>query len=167
MEIEKIIALAQHLDLDYCEYNEIYYAGVTQEEIEEKLEEFLENNNREDTKAHEEFQEWLDENTTLLEDEFENSYDDYYSYGNQEYLVLTDSEANDAAYNSVMSIWEDCYLTKEVKQQLGFLENYIDLAAATEDAIKADGRGHTLASYDGHEYYKEVDGEIYYIYRIN
>lgn len=167
MEIEKIIALAQHLDLDYCEYNGVYYVGVTQKEIEEKLKEFFESNNEEDSKAHEEFEEWLDENTTLLEDEFENSYDDYYSYGNQEYLVLTDSEADDAAYNSVMSIWEDCYLTKEVRQQLGFLENYIDLEAATEDAIKADGRGHTLASYDRKENEEKVNETYYYIYRTN
>lgn len=160
---EKILALANHLNIDYFEHNGEYYIGATQKEYEEF--EIKELETEDDTS--EAFDEWIDSEYSTLEEEIENKYDNYYQYENQEYLVLTNSETHDAAYNSVMSIWEDCYLTKEIKKQLGFLKNYIDLESATHDAIRADGRGHTLASYDGYEYHEKVNEVNYYIYRIN
>ncbi len=32
---------------------------------------------------------------------------------------------------------------------------------------KMDGRGHSLAKYDGHEHEQTVNGTTYYLYRIN
>lgn len=34
-------------------------------------------------------------------------------------------------------------------------------------AIRADGRGHFMSSYDGEENEEIVEGETFYIYRIN
>jgi len=44
--------------------------------------------------------------------------------------------------------------------------NYFDEDAWKYDA-KMDGRGHSLASYDGNENEETVNDETYYIYRIN
>jgi hypothetical protein len=47
------------------------------------------------------------------------------------------------------------------------IENFIDQESFIEDVISSDGRGHTIASYDGGEDEVEYDGEYYYIYRMN
>ncbi len=36
-----------------------------------------------------------------------------------------------------------------------------------EDAIQSDGRGHFLSGYDGEEHEQVINGNYYYIYRIN
>lgn len=102
-----------------------------------------------------------------------------------EYLVLTDSEADDRAAEYIKdSLWAF---------NASFLSNYTDLPEEVftamqdkcegandaftvlvsradggldgfiEEAISADGRGHFMSSYDGEE---NEEGE-YFIYRIN
>ena len=163
MDQEKLQALANHLEIDYFNHNDTYYVGASQEEYENF--EVKELNSKEDSKIA--FDEWIDDNYSLLEEEITNEYKDYFKYGKEEYLVYTDEEADSAAYDSVYSIWEDCYLTEDIQNSLGFLVNYIDLKKATLDSIKIDGRGHTLASYDGEECEEYINSTIYYIYRVN
>ena len=47
------------------------------------------------------------------------------------------------------------------------LERYVDRDAFIQGVLDADGRAHSLASYDGNEGEVSVDDEWYYIYRIN
>lgn len=88
-----------------------------------------------------------------------SQYDDQiFEYGNEEYLVVTDDEADE--------LWEqdlDNYLEECIYPELtGNLSNYFDDEKWKQDA-RYDGRGHSLARYDGNEY--EVDG--FYIYQTN
>ena len=163
MNMNKILALSEYLNIEYFDHNGTYYSGANQEEYEGFKKKKLKTKKETNTA----FDEYIDDNYNLLEEEFVNNYDKYYQYGNEEYLVLTDQEADKAAYDSVYSIWEDCYLSKNIKEQLGFLYDYIDLERATLDTIRMDGRGRTLASYDGYENEINFDNIHYYIYRIN
>lgn len=102
------------------------------------------------------------------------------------YLVLSDSEADDAALEYVKtSLWafnasflaEHTELPEEVFTALqGRSEDANDtfltlvekccdggLEAFTAAAISADGRGHFLAQYDGHE----IEVGEWFIYRTN
>lgn len=110
--------------------------------------------------------------------------------GNQEYMVLTDTEAKDECKNTIESeLWafnadfivNQCGLldTCEVvdslrKMQERCCEDCNDFIAAliegtcgiddfVREAVCADGRGHFIARYDGRE--NEQNG--YFIYRIN
>ena len=47
------------------------------------------------------------------------------------------------------------------------MERYIDRDAFIQGVLDADGRAHGLAGYDGEEGEVSLDGEWYYIYRIN
>ena len=114
---------------------------------------------------------------------------DIFSVGNQEYLVLTDEEADEKAKENIEdSLWASnaCFvidhmketpdnweLTEKAIQELqsklcesanpiikSMIEN---LEKFVSDAISVDGRGHFLASYDGYE----IEESGYYIYRIN
>ena len=42
-----------------------------------------------------------------------------------------------------------------------------DINYFIEEAIRWDGRGHFISTYDGEEIEQEFEGEYYYIYRIN
>lgn len=102
-----------------------------------------------------------------------------------DYLVLTDDEADEKAAEYIKdSLWafnasfiiEHSDLPWEAEDMIkSFQENKCEGANETiaamisnidefiEAAIGADGRGHFMSSYDGHEY-EEGD---YFIYRIN
>ena len=74
-------------------------------------------------------------------------YDDnVIEYGNKEYLVVTDDEADE--------YWEqhlDNYLDEIIYPELPeHLRNYFDDEAWKSDA-RYDGRAHSLARYDGNE----------------
>ena len=117
-------------------------------------------------------------------------YDHYglpvYSLGRREYAIGTDSEADSAMAEYVKdSLWafsapfilEQCGLPSELAQPIGewqsaecesandtlldLVEKCTTLAAFTESAISADGRGHFLGGCDGKE---NEEGE-FYIYR--
>jgi hypothetical protein len=112
--------------------------------------------------------------------------DDY----NNNYIVLTDSEADDKAAEYIKdSLWafnasflaSETGLDEEIFQaiqdngrcesnndiiyntinKLGNMDEFIDAA------ISADGRGHFMSSYDGNENEETVNGEMFFIYRIN
>ena len=108
-----------------------------------------------------------------------------FEYGSQEYLVLTDEEAEEKTKENILdSIWafnksfldshseaiseidektfaviqERCEsVNKAILSMIDDKEDFVS------DAISCDGRGHFLSVYDGVE--NEQDG--YYIYRIN
>lgn len=92
-----------------------------------------------------------------------SSYDEQaIQYGEQEYLVVGDAEAD--------IIWDerlDSYLDECVLPDLpGDLKFYFDDEKWKRDA-RIDGRGHSISSYDGCENDIEIDGETIYIFRLN
>jgi len=111
----------------------------------------------------------------------------YFEYGNQEYLVLTEEEADDKAKEDILeSLWAfntDFILQhsniegnerveksfKKMQQELCEDANEIvkaiitDLDEFVDDAIETDGRGHFISRYDGEE---NEEGQ-YFIYRTN
>jgi hypothetical protein len=78
-----------------------------------------------------------------------------------EYLVLTDGERDTAASEALDSYIDDCL---EIPAAI---EHYFDRDAWKRDALMSDGYGHALSSYDGEEHETQIDGEWYYIYRVN
>lgn len=161
----KTLALAQHLGLEVFEFNGEYYTGGTLKDFNkesgsnyEEIEEVSEDN--------EPFINWLAENCTKLEDELiQSSYDDsQFEYGSQEYLVCIDSEA-DEAWDAYMDAYiDDCVLCDLPENY----REYFDSEKFKKDCLY-DGRGHSLASYDGNENEIALHTEhsiiVYYIYR--
>lgn len=118
-------------------------------------------------------------------------------YGNQEYLVLTDEEANEEAKNSIEnSLWafNSDFIIKHCKNydemnwyeydaaveslreaqahQCESLNGLVfalidDISEFIDDAICEDGRGHFISYYDGEEYEEIVNDTTYYIFRQN
>jgi hypothetical protein len=112
---------------------------------------------------------------------------DSYSWGREEYLVLTDEEADERAREYILdTLWafnaefiashtvdglEDDAIKalREIQSKLCESANSLiksmihDMDHFIEDAISSDGRGHFMSSYDGEE---NESGE-YYIYRTN
>jgi hypothetical protein len=97
--------------------------------------------------------------------EFTEEKYDYYgltvvSHGRAEYAVGTDAEADEAWDQSLDSYIDDAGLLDSVPENL---RSYFDRDAWKSDA-RHDGRGHSLASYDG----EEMDlSDGFYAYRIN
>ena len=92
-----------------------------------------------------------------------NTYNDsLLEYGSEEYLVVTDDEADDLWEESLDNYLEECIYP----ELTGNLANYFDDEKWKNDA-RYDGRGHSLSSYDGCEYEETVNDEIFYIYRVN
>ena len=46
------------------------------------------------------------------------------------------------------------------------IEDFIDLDELIDEVISSDGRSHNLATYDGDEEEVTIDGEDYFVYRI-
>ena len=159
----KALALAQHLGLDFLAFNGEIYLNVTLKDFNnesganyESVDEIDEDN--------EVLLNWLQENGTLIEDEIiQSTYNEnLFEYGNQEYLVCTDSEADELWEESLDNYLEEC-IYPELQ---GNLKNYFDDEKWKQDA-KYDGRGHSLNFYDGCEDEETVGGETFYIYRRN
>lgn len=125
-------------------------------------------------------------------DEIEESkyYDNGFSYGNQEYLVLTDDEADKKVAEEIReSLWafnaefildnsvisdysnhtEVINTFRKLQEELcesanelvfAMLEDFDDFV---ESAVMSDGRGHFISRYDGCE--NELNS--YYIYRVD
>lgn len=132
-----------------------------------------------------------------MEDIKESSWNDNaLEIYNEEYLVLTEAEADDEAAEEIKrTLWAfnptfilhhcnnedmdnfewDCAKEALESVQASKAEGATGLVRALisnldefiDDAICEDGRGHFLASYDGDENEEVVDGVTYYIYRIN
>ena len=107
--------------------------------------------------------------------------DHYYTYGNEEYMVLTDAEADEKVREHIKeTVWafnptflsdhsgideevfiklqESCETANDAIFKL--IKNFDNLV---KDAIYVDGRGHFLAGYDGNE---NEQGD-FYLYRTN
>jgi hypothetical protein len=122
----------------------------------------------------------------------EASYGEHaYKHGRQEFLVMTDEEADAAATEQVQqSLWafNTSFISSHTrnglnaaaekalqKAQRELCEDANDLVAAMiedmdhfiKDAISADGRGHFLSTYDGKEVEETFSGKMYFIYRTN
>lgn len=111
---------------------------------------------------------------------------DVEDYGN-DYLVLTDSEADEKAKEYILdSVWafnpsflagetgidEEVFTAIQANDRCesnnsAILRLIDDEDSFVESAISADGRGHFISSYDGNENEENVFGDTYYIYRIN
>ena len=132
-------------------------------------------------------------------DDIEETTWETYEVGNEEYLVLTDEEANDKAKEYIKdSVWafnagfiiDNSDLPYEATEMIeAFQRDKCESANETilalindfddfvENAISADGRGHFLNHYDGHEHEisimreRENGIDLYedylYIYRVN
>ena len=79
-----------------------------------------------------------------------------FEHGQDEYLVLTDEEANQRWDDYLESYIDDCL---EIPAHI---VPYFDHEAWKRDA-RHDGRGHALSPYDGVEH----SAQDYYVYRIN
>lgn len=77
-----------------------------------------------------------------------------------EYLVLTDSEADDWEEECLRQLFQD--MTHGVE---GFVRDYLDEYKFVDD--KSGNRGENINSYDGTEEEVEFEGTTYYIYRNN
>ena len=104
---------------------------------------------------------WCEDNLTEIEELNPGDY-------NNDYLVLTDEEADEKWEESLDSYIEECITPEIDKLDVGNLSYYIkfDEELWKRDA-KMDGRGHSLATYDGNEYEETIQGETFYIYRLN
>lgn len=177
----KAIAQAQAAGNDF-----FVFAGkvwdISEDDVNENFTDFCDYNNF--LKSDENLTEWLEETQCELE------YDDSY---NANYLVLTDSKADEKAGEYIKdSLWafnssflsnvtgfdqsifeaiqanDKCEGNNEAIQQL-VGDNFDSLV---QDAISSDGRGHFLNTYDGNEEEfncKDYTGENEYlfIYRMN
>lgn len=109
---------------------------------------------------------------------------------NEDYLVLTDDEADEKAKEYIKeSLWafraefilnhmkadysDDLLKSIQVIQELCEGANDVigavieDIDEFIDDAISADGRGHFISFYDGYESEEHYKNKTYYIYRQN
>ena len=108
-----------------------------------------------------------------------------FHYGDKEYLVLTEDEAEEKATDYIKeSVWafnssflsshtgidEDVFklLSEKCESSNDAILSMIkDFDRFVGDAISSDGRGHFIASYDHYEHIEEINGDEYFIYRTN
>ena len=124
----------------------------------------------------------------FTQEEIEEGYDSCIFLAQGEYMVLNEHERNEKVKEYIQeTLWafipsflaEETGLPEEVFRALSekcesgnnailtLVEKTCGLDPFVESAIKADGYGHFLASYDGKEGKVTVEGEDYFIYRIN
>lgn len=162
----QMLALAQREGLKWFQYEDQFYLGESQAFFDTKEEHLCndpELENREDVDNL--LKQWIeDKGFKLLEDEFEvASYDDnIIEYAGCEYLVVDEQTADQLWDESLDSYLEECVYP----ELSGNLAQYFDDEKWKRDA-RCDGRGHSLASYDGNEYNEIVEGESFCIFRIN
>jgi len=153
---EKAIALLQHLETDFfiveTEETAYIYEG-TEEDARQQFINDIEGTERADIDVN--FQIFCSYNFIKVEEYDSKNY-------NNDYLVLTDSEAEDKWEEALNNYLEDCIYP----ELTGNLANYFDDDKWKQDA-RYDGRGHSLASYDGEEHEESVNNTTYYIFRIN
>ena len=137
---ERVIALAQHLGLNLePDFSNVDEEATQEEQEEQRADAILE--------------------VTRELDSIVETFPNNFRYSNEEYLVLTDEEADEE---------EDRQLDNYIEWELDIpkhIRPYFDEEKWKDDA-RMDGRGHTLSSYDGCEYEETVEGTTYYIYRV-
>ena len=167
VEIEKSLALMQEVDgLEWfstgtgddvriwegdkvdaqSKWGKYYHECIKKKE--EKKEEEEEEDDEPNT-----FEEWLEDNGTEVDVE---EYDERSS----DWLVYTDSEADDAWDESLENYIDECL------EMPASMRNYFDRESWKSDA-RMDGRGHCLSGHNGHEEEQQVNGTTYYLYRQN
>ena len=121
-------------------------------------------------------------------DDISESTDRIFEDGGDTYLVLTDDEADDEAKESILeSVWAflpdflACHAKDGIDADVfraiqdngkcednnkAILALLDDVDHFVDDAIRADGRGHFLSSYDGEEDEVTLDGITYYICKM-
>lgn len=105
----------------------------------------------------------IDERAVILAEFLDEDFATALSYVEQEdYLVLTDDEADVRWEDSIYNYIDECVLPEIPK---GY-RYYFDTDKLADDC-RYDGRGHSLASYDGEEHCHTFNDCDYYIYRIN
>lgn len=175
---DRIIALAQHLDIDINDEEEMEdieqssyggyeaeggeYEVLTDSEADERAKDYI-------LDSVWAFTTWFLENHIDVEDV--NGYygfeDSYYDEDEEEEIEIGD--ADEVFY---MGMGMD--LTEWIESKQNEAEGGNDDLAAhindkdfVDDAISTDGRGHFLSSYDGEEHEETVNGRYYFIYRTN
>ena len=88
-----------------------------------------------------------------------------FACGNEEYSVMDEDEAEELFKEMLDNYIDDCVLS-QIPDHLRF---YFDRDAFVRDVELGDGRGPTMATYDGHEheYFAPNSNTAYYIYRTN
>ena len=124
----------------------------------------------------------------FTQEEIQEGYDSCIFLVQGEYMVLNEHERNEKVKEYIQeTLWafipsflaEETGLPEEVFRALSekcesgndailaLVEKTCGLDAFVKAAVEADGYGHFLASYDGKEGKVTVEGEDYFIYRIN
>ena len=124
----------------------------------------------------------------FTQEEIKEGHDSCFSMVQGEYMVLSEHERYEKTKEYIReTLWafspsflsKETGLPKEVFSALSekcesgndailaLIEKTCGLDAFVEAAVEADGYGHFLASYDGREGKVTVEGEDYFIYRIN
>lgn len=76
---------------------------------------------------------------------------------------MSEDEANEVVDNEMED--DDTDFLKELTDEMGYLpKECYDIDALAKLCVDCDGRANYLSSYDGEEYYCEIDGTEYYIY---
>lgn len=155
-EQEKAVALLQFNNDDFFIIETEEEAFIFEGNEEEARSEFLEDiEGTEEADINANFLIYCQNNLTEVEEYDENNY-------NNDYLVLTDDEANEKWEEALDSYLEECVYPELPSN----MQNYFDDEAWKRDA-RYDGRGHSLSMYDGHENEETVNDTTYYIYRQN
>ncbi|MEK6880344.1 MAG: hypothetical protein AABY22_12080 [Nanoarchaeota archaeon] len=94
--------------------------------------------------------------------DIEEESDEIFKYGEKEFFVLTNDEA-DTKNEEYIDNYIDESILHELPQRY---QIYFDNEAFKRDA-RIDGRGHNLAGYDGNEEEQYIESEWFYIYRTN
>ncbi len=124
----------------------------------------------------------------FTQEEIKEGYDSCIFLIQGEYMVLNEHERNKKVKEYIQeTLWAfiPSFLAKETDLPeevfralsekcesgndaiLALVEKTCGLDAFVKAAVEADGYGHFLASYDGKEGKVTVEGEDYFIYRIN
>ena len=119
----------------------------------------------------------------LIANEGQQDWEEVANMIGEDYLVLTDEEADDAVRNYIeRTAWaftpsflsgftgvdEEVFVALQEANKYDAIRSMIqDFDAFVEAAVSADGRGHFLATYDHNEYDVTVNDTTYYIYRVN
>ena len=119
----------------------------------------------------------------LIANEGQQDWEEVANMIGEDYLVLTDKEADDAVREYIEeTAWafkpsflsgftgvdEEVFVTLQEANKYDAIMSMIqDFDAFVEAAVQADGRGHFLATYDHNEYDVTVYDTTYYIYRRN
>lgn len=158
--MEKLLALAQHLELKHLVWDDEIYYNVSLEDFNAQS-----GANYEDVAdmpyPNKPFLKYLENEGIKFSDEVEVN-GNYYTFEGEEYLICTDDEADTYWDEDLENYIDECILPEIPERYRG----YFDKAAFKSDC-EVDGRGHSLASYDGVENEVKIDDTWYYLYRTN